>query len=366
MCAATILSPRRRSRTVQLGAVSVGGDAPISIQSMCSTDTRDVATTGAQIRALAEAGCEIVRVAVPDAEALAALEPICAASPLPVVADIHFDHRLALGAIERGAAGLRYNPGNIGSPERVRELARAAGARGVPIRIGVNAGSLERELLARHGGRTAEALCESALAHAALLEEVGFSEIKLSLKASDPLTTVAAYRLCAARCDYPLHLGLTEAGTLVAGAVRSSLALGLLLAEGIGDTIRISLSADPVEEVWVARQLLRALGLRREGLELVSCPRCGRSTVEVHGMAERVERRLRHLREPITVAVMGCEVNGPGEASAADLGIAGARGGWLLFRGGEKLRRIASAEEAEEVLCAEALALASSRRSQGT
>lgn len=358
---AAVLSPRRTSRRVQIGPVAVGGGAPISIQSMCSTDTRDVETTLAEIRALAAAGCEIIRVAVPDEPALEALAELCAASPLPVVADIHFDHRLAIGAIARGAAGLRYNPGNIGSRPKIAELARAAGERGVPIRVGVNAGSLERSLLERHGGATPEALCESALAHAALLEDAGFSQIKLSLKASDPLTTIAAYRLCAARCDYPLHLGLTEAGTLVAGTARSALTLGVLLAEGIGDTIRVSLSADPREEIWVARQLLRALGLRREGLELVACPRCGRATVDVYGMAERVERRLRGVREAVSVAVMGCEVNGPGEARAADVGIAGARGGWLLFRAGEKLRRIAASEEAEEVLVAEALAIARGR-----
>ena len=255
-------------------------------------------------------------------------------------------------------AGLRYNPGNIGSRPRIAELARAAGERGVPIRVGVNAGSLDRRLLARHGGPTAEALVESALAHAALLEEAGFRDIKLSLKASDVATTVAAYRLCARSCDYPLHLGLTEAGTRITGAVRSSLALGLLLCEGIGDTLRVSLSADPVEEIWVARQLLRGLGLLSEGLELIACPRCGRATVDVYAMAERVELRLRSVRAPLRVAVMGCEVNGPGEARAADVGIAGGRGGWLLFVRGRRSRRLGSDADAEGALCDEALRLA--------
>jgi (E)-4-hydroxy-3-methylbut-2-enyl-diphosphate synthase len=337
--------------------VPVGGDAPVSIQSMCSTDTHQAESTLAQIRALQVAGCQIVRIAVPDEEALAPLAEICRQSPLPVVADIHFDYRLALGSLEQGVAGLRYNPGNIGARQRVAELARAAGERSVPIRVGVNAGSLDRRLLARHGGATAEALVESALAHAALLEEVGFRDVKLSLKASDVATTVAAYRLCARACDYPLHLGLTEAGTRLSGAVRSTLALGLLLADGIGDTLRVSLAADPVEEIWVARQLLRGLGLRSEGLELIACPRCGRASVDVYGMAERVEQRLRSVQAPLRVAVMGCEVNGPGEARAADLGIAGARGGWLLFVRGQRSMRLA-ADEAEDALVEEALRIA--------
>jgi len=357
---ATVLAARRRSQALDVGGVQVGGGAPVSIQSMCSTDTREVEPTLDQIAALDLAGCDIVRVAVPDQAAVAALHTICARSPLPVVADIHFDHRLAIASVQAGIAGLRYNPGNIGSRERVERLAAAAADRGVPIRIGVNAGSLSTSLRRKHGGATAEALVESALAHTALLEEVGFRAIKLSLKASDVLTTVAAYRLCARRCDYPLHLGVTEAGTLVPGTVKSSLALGILLAEGIGDTIRISLSTDPVEEIWVARQLLGALGLRQDGLELISCPRCGRATVDVYGMAERVERRLRHLRQPLRVAVMGCEVNGPGEARHADVGIAGAAGGWVLFAAGTKQRRL-SEQEAEEALVAEALCIAETR-----
>jgi len=324
---------------------------------MCSTDTRDPRAILKQISDLAGAGCDIVRVAVPDRRAVEALRHICEQSPLPVVADIHFQYRLALGALEAGVCGLRYNPGNIGSEGRVETLARAADDRGVPIRVGVNAGSLDPEILHRHGSATPEALVESALSHASLLEQVGFSSIKLSLKSSDVLTTIAAYRLCAERSDYPLHLGVTEAGPLISGTVKSAVALGVLLSEGIGDTIRISLSADPVEEVWAARQLLASLGLRNDGVTLSSCPRCGRCTVDVWAMAERVERRLRHLRHPIHVAVMGCEVNGPGEAKAADIGIAGAGGQWVLFAGGEQQRRIA-AEDAEEELVREVLRMA--------
>jgi (E)-4-hydroxy-3-methylbut-2-enyl-diphosphate synthase len=356
-----VLAPRRATRTVSLGGLAIGGGAPVSVQSMCSTDTRDVAATLAQIRALEAAGCDLARVAVSDTAAVEALSEICSASPLPVVADIHFDHRLAIASVEAGAAGLRYNPGNIGSRARVEALARAASDRGVPIRIGVNAGSLGTRLLRKHGSATVEALVESALEHAALLEEVGFSQIKLSLKASDVATTIAAYRLCAQRCDHPLHLGVTEAGTLVSGSVRSAAALSVLLAEGIGDTIRVSLSADPVEEVFVGRLLLQSLGLAREGFTLVSCPRCGRCTVDVYGMAERVERRLRHLRTPLRVAVMGCEVNGPGEARAADLGLAGAASTWVLFEGGRLVRRIPEGEDAEEVLVGEALRIAAAR-----
>lgn len=351
------LAPRRTSRPVKLGTVQVGGGAPISIQSMCTTDTRDWRETSAQIRRLAQAGCDIVRVAVVDEDAVEALGPTLDASPVPVVADIHFDYRLAIASVEAGVQGLRYNPGNIGSPERVRELARAASDHDVPIRVGVNAGSLGTKLMRKHGAATPAALLESALAHADLLEQAVFLRIKLSLKASDVLTTIEAYRLAATETDYPLHLGVTEAGTLVSGTVKSSAAMGILLAEGIGDTIRVSLSADPVEEVWVARQLLSSLGLGRPGLSLTSCPRCGRCSMDVFGMADRVEERLRHLETPLHVAVMGCEVNGPGEAKAADLGIAGAAGGWVLFRQGKQVRRL-SPDEAEEVLVEEALRLA--------
>ena len=352
----SLLASRRQSRSIQLGPVQVGGGAPVSIQSMCSTDTRDADATSRQIARLALAGCDIVRVAIVDQDAVQALEQIVAASPLPVVADIHFDYRLALASLEAGVHGLRYNPGNIGSRLRVEQLARAAADHGAPIRIGVNSGSLGTRLLRQHGAATPYALLESAQQHVELLEQVGFTQIKLSLKASDVPTTIAAYRLAAESTDYPLHLGVTEAGTLVSGTVKSCAAMAILLAEGIGDTIRVSLSADPTEEIWVARQLLGSLGLRDPGLSLTSCPSCGRCTVEVYEMAERVEQRLRHVSGALHVAVMGCEVNGPGEARAADIGIAGTAGGWVLFRGGQHLRKL-SAGEAEEVLVEEALAL---------
>lgn len=353
-------APRRKTRSVVLGSIQVGSDAPVSIQSMCSTDTRDVRATLDQIRALAAAGCDIVRVAVPDEEAADALHHICTDSPLPVVADIHLDHRLALKATTKGIAGLRYNPGNIGSDDHVMQLARAADDAGITVRIGVNAGSLNP----RQKTASPQALVDLALKHAKILESAGLHRIKLSLKASDVRTTIAANRLCADRCDYPLHLGLTEAGPLVSGTVKSTLVLGILLAEGIGDTIRVSLSADPVEEIRVAKQLLRSLGLRRGGLELISCPRCGRASVEVYEMAERVERRLSHLRQPLHVAVMGCEVNGPGEARAVDVGIAGSRGGWILFARGERIERMKT-DEAEQALVTTALRIAAERGRDG-
>lgn len=353
---ATLLAPRRPTRSLQLGKVAIGSGAPISIQSMCSTDTHDIDATLAQINAMREAGCDIARLAIPDEAAAHALGAICADSPLPVVADIHFDFKLALLALQQGISGLRYNPGNIGNRDRVEKLATAAASRHIPIRIGVNSGSLEVDLRRKYRGATAEALVESALNHAALLEEVGFKDIKLSLKASDVATTIAAYRLCSSRCDYPLHLGVTEAGTLVSGTVKSTAALAILLAEGIGDTIRVSLSADPVEEVWVARQLLASLGLRRGGLDLISCPTCGRASVDVYAMAERVEKRLRHLKSPLHVAIMGCEVNGPGEAKAADVGLAGTAGGWVLFVRGQIIKRLLD-QQAEEALIAEVIKL---------
>ncbi len=328
---------------------------------MCTTPTRDAQSTLEQIDTLARAGCDIVRVAVPDRATLSPLKTICSRSTLPVVADVHYDLRIALSALEQGISGLRYNPGNIGDQEQVAQLACLARRRRVPIRIGVNAASLDSRLLRLHGSATPHALVQSALEHVAVLESAGFRQIKLSLKASDVLTTVAAYRLCAERCDYPLHLGVTEAGTLVPGAVKSTLALGMLLAEGIGDTIRVSLSADPVEEVYVAREILRSLGLRSGGLEITSCPGCGRSAMDVHRVAHRVERRLRHLKESLHLAIMGCEVNGPGEARAADLGIAGAGGRFLLFARGVKQRFI-DPEEAEEVLIQEALKFLAERR----
>jgi (E)-4-hydroxy-3-methylbut-2-enyl-diphosphate synthase len=331
---------RRRTRPVQVGGVTVGGDAPVAVQSMCNTDTRDGAATLGQIRALAAAGCELARVAVPDADAASALQGIVAESPLPVIADIHFHHILALAALDAGVQGLRLNPGNIGARWKVAEVVAAARERRVPIRIGVNAGSLERELLERHGGPTPEALVASALGHVRLLEELDYPEIKVSLKGSRVPTTVAAYRMLAGQCDYPFHVGITEAGTVYRGAVKSAVGLGVLFYLGLGDTVRVSLTGDPVEEVRVAYWILGALGLRRRGVEVVSCPTCGRTRIGLVQLAEEVERRLAHLDAPLTVAVMGCEVNGPGEAREADFGIAGGKGEGLLFRHGEILRKL--------------------------
>jgi len=351
----------RTTRPLQVGGVAVGGGAPVSVQSMTNTDTRDVAATGAQIRALADAGCEIVRCAVPDAAAAAALTAIRAAAPVPLIADIHFDHRLALTAIDAGIDGLRINPGNIGESWKVRELVAACSERGIPIRIGVNAGSLEKELLARYGHPTAEAMVASALGHIRLLEDLGFHAIKVSLKASDVRRTVEAYRLLAQQVDYPLHVGITEAGTHWAGTIKSAVGIGALLLDGIGDTIRVSLTGDPVEEVRVGWEILKALGLRQRGPVFISCPTCGRCQIDLQTVAEEVERRLHDLPAPLTIAVMGCVVNGPGEAREADLGLAGGAGQGLIFKRGEVLRKVAQAEMAD-VLVAEAWRMAEESR----
>lgn len=341
---------RRLSRPVYVGGVQIGGGAPVAVQSMTKTDTRDVAKTVAQIRELAACGCEIIRVAVPDAEAAAALKEIKAASPIPVIADIHFDYRLALAALAAGVDGLRLNPGNIGRRDRVRLVVREAKERGVPIRIGVNAGSLERRLLEKHGGVTAEAMVESARDHVALLEEMDFTAIKVSVKAAEVPLMVAAYRKLAREIDYPLHVGVTEAGTLRAGLVKSALGIGMLLAEGIGDTIRVSLTAEPRHEVWAGWEILKALGLRQRGVELVSCPTCGRCEIDLVGIATTVEERLQGVTTPLKVAVMGCVVNGPGEARDADIGIAGGKGVGLLFRKGEPVRTVPEAALVEELI----------------
>src|SRR5512141_3148470 len=355
------ISERRRTRPVQVGAVQVGGGAPIAVQSMTTTDTRDAAATLGQSRALAEAGADLVRLAVPDAEAAAALPAIVRPSPVPLVADIHFDYRLALAALDAGIQGVRLNPGNIGSRERVREVVRAARARSVPIRIGVNAGSLEKDIVEKHGWPTAEGMVESAERHIRFLEDEGYREIKVSLKAHDVAMTVQANRLFSERFDYPLHLGVTEAGTLLAGTVKSAAGLGILLGEGIGDTIRVSLTADPVEEVRVARLLLKSLGLKFGGATMTSCPTCGRCSVDMIPIAERVEKRLATVKGEVSVAVMGCEVNGPGEAAAADVGVAYGHGGvGLLFKDGKIVKRM-KAEELEDAVVSEALALAASR-----
>jgi len=328
---------RRVTRRIRVGSVAVGGGAPVSVQTMTKTDTRDVAATVAQIRSVQSLGCDIVRVAVPDAAAASALTEIRGRVSVPLVADVHFDHRLARAALETGVDGLRINPGNIGGREKLRGIIEAAGERNVPIRIGVNGGSLERDLLDRYGGSTPEALVESAMRNVAILEELGHRQIKISVKASDVRRTVAAYRLLAEKTDYPLHLGVTEAGTFLSGTVRSSVALGLLLSEGIGDTLRVSLTDTPEHEVQVGQEILRSVGMREAGPAVISCPTCGRVEVDVLGMAQRVEAELeRYYREtpgaprPL-VAVMGCMVNGPGEAREADIAIAGGKGQFALY-----------------------------------
>ena len=341
---------RRPSRRIHVGGVAVGGGAPVSVQSMTNTDTRDSAATLAQIERLAVAGCEIARCAVPDEEAAAALGAICANSSLPLIADIHFDHRLALRALDAGVDGLRLNPGNIGARWKVEEVVRACRERAVPIRIGVNGGSLERELLERYGHPTPAAMVESALGHIRLLEDLGFDAIKVSLKASDIRRTVEAYRLLARQVDYPLHIGITEAGTTWSGTVKSAVGLGVLLYEGLGDTLRVSLTGDPVEEVRVGWEILKSLGLRERGPVFVSCPTCGRCQVDLIAVAEEVERRLHDLPQTLTVAVMGCVVNGPGEAREADVGLAGGKGQALLFRKGEVVRKVAESEMVEALI----------------
>jgi (E)-4-hydroxy-3-methylbut-2-enyl-diphosphate synthase len=335
---------RRKTRQIQLGDVKVGGDAPVTVQSMTKTDTRDVRATVGQIWALEAAGCEIVRVAVPVREAAEQLGEIRRKIRIPLVADIHFNHKLALMALEQGVDGLRLNPGNIGPRWCIDEVIKAASERKIPIRIGVNGGSLEKDLLAKFNGPTAEGMVESALRHIGILEDLGYSEIKVSLKASDPLMMIEAYRALARKVDYPLHLGVTEAGTPAAGAVKSAVGIGTLLAEGIGDTIRVSLAADPVEEVRVGIEILKSLGLKREGLTFVACPSCGRADIDLVGLAKKVEERMRpYANKDIHVAVMGCEVNGPGEARAADIGVAGGKGIGLIFRKGEVIRKVPEA-----------------------
>jgi (E)-4-hydroxy-3-methylbut-2-enyl-diphosphate synthase len=346
----------RITRRIHVGDVAVGGGAPVSVQSMTSTDTRDVAATLAQIGRLAEAGCEVVRCAVPDEEAALALKAIRAGSSIPVIADIHFDHRLALTALAGGVDGLRLNPGNIGERWKVEEVVRACAERRVPIRIGVNGGSLEKDLLRKYGHPTAEAMVESALGHVRILEELNHRDIKISLKASDIRRTVAAYRLLTREVDYPLHIGITEAGTTWSGTIKSAIGLGVLLHEGIGDTLRVSLTGDPVEEVKVGWEILKALELRERGPVFISCPTCGRCQIDLIPIAEEVERRLRDLPKKLTIAVMGCVVNGPGEAREADIGIAGGPGQGLLFRKGEVIRKVPQAELADAMV-AEALKL---------
>lgn len=340
---------RKNTRQIKIGGIPIGGGAQISVQSMTNTKTTDTAATITQINALTAAGCDIVRLAVPDMDAAKNLGSIVEKSPVPLVADIHFDYRLALEAINQGISALRLNPGNIGDHERVRMVVTAAKAANIPIRIGVNAGSLDKKLLEKYGGVTAEALVESAMEHVRILEELDFYDMKISLKAHDVPLTLAAYRLMHETVDYPLHLGITEAGTPTTGIIKSSVGIGALLAEGIGDTLRISLTGDPVIEVKVAREILKSLGLREYGPTLVSCPTCGRTCIDLPAIAARVEKRLEEIKEPISVAVMGCVVNGPGEARDADVGIAGGKGEGLVFRHGEVLRKVQENELVDEL-----------------
>jgi (E)-4-hydroxy-3-methylbut-2-enyl-diphosphate synthase len=352
-----MMTPRRLSNALRIGNVPVGAGAPIAVQSMCNTDTRDVAASLAQIRALAEAGCEIVRLAVPDMAAASALGQIKKSSPLPVIADIHFDHRLALAAIASGVDGLRLNPGNIRDPEKVKLVVRAAKERQIPIRVGVNAGSLpplsdeeHQATLDELHASLPQRMVDAALGHVRLLENLDFDLIKVSLKAFDVPTTVAAYRLIADVVPYPLHLGITEAGRPWAGGVRSAVGLGILLFEGLGDTIRVSLTGDPLDEVKTAFEILKALNLRQRGATLVSCPTCGRTEIDLIGLAEQVEERLKTVRKPIKVAVMGCVVNGPGEARDADVGIAGGKGKAIIFRKGQVVRTVPESEMLEALM----------------
>ncbi len=338
---------RKQTKQISLGTLQIGGSAPIAVQSMCNTDTRDATKTIEQISQLEKAGCEIVRLAVPDTEAAKALGTIRKGTNLPLIADIHFDYRLALESVKHGMNGLRINPGNIGGKDKVSEVVRACKDKGIPIRIGVNAGSLEKHLLEKYRHPTPEAIVESAFGHIRILEEMDFANLKVSLKASDVLTTVAAYRLFSEKSDYPLHIGISEAGTLYSGTIKSSVGLGVLLSEGIGDTLRVSLTADPVEEVRVAYEILKALKIRQRGVNIISCPTCGRTEIDIIGLAQEVEKRLAHIKEPIIVAVMGCVVNGPGEAREADVGIAGGKGVGLLFKHGEIVTKLSEAELAD-------------------
>jgi len=338
------IQTRRSTKQITIGRLKIGGGAPVVVQSMTKTDTRDVAATVAQIKKLETANCEVVRVAVVDFDAAKAIKAIRKGIKIPIIADIHFDHRLAIEAMASGAEGLRINPGNIGSKQKIKEVVTAAKDKGIPIRIGVNAGSLEKDLLKKYGHPTAEALVESAGRHIRILEDMGFTAIKVSLKASDVLKTVEAYRLFSEKFDYPLHIGISEAGPAFSGTIKSAVGLGILLSEGIGDTIRVSLTANPVEEVRVAYEILKCLHLRQKGPEIVSCPTCGRCQVDIKGIVGRVETKLAEINAPVKVAVMGCVVNGPGEAREADIGIAGGKGIGILFKHGKVIRKVKEQE----------------------
>jgi (E)-4-hydroxy-3-methylbut-2-enyl-diphosphate synthase len=332
---------RKRTRQITVGKVKIGGSAPIAVQSMTNTPTQNIAATVSQIKRLQEAGCEIVRVAVPDQEAAAAVAAIKAQIDIPLIADIHFNYRLAIAAAKSGADGLRLNPGNIGGRQKIKAVVECAKDHAIPIRIGVNAGSLEKDIIKKYNGVTPAGMAESGLRHVDLLRSLDFHQIKISLKASDVQRTVAAYRLLSAKTDLPLHVGVTEAGALYPGIVKSALGIGMLLAEGIGDTIRVSLTRDPVEEVRVGFEILRALGIRQRGPEIIACPTCGRCNINLFEIVERVERALMTTAEPLKIAIMGCVVNGPGEAKEVDIGIAGGDGSGVLFRKGKVIKKFA-------------------------
>ena len=343
---------RRKTKQIMVGNVPIGSDAPIVIQSMTNTRTSDASSTLVQIKALAAAGCQIVRCTVPDEQAAAALPQIISGSPIPVIADIHFDYKMALASIEAGVHGLRLNPGNIGGADRVRQVAAAAKAKNIPIRVGVNTGSLEKEFLQKYGGVTADAMVESAMKQVRILEEQGFDQIKISLKASNVSLMLEAYRKLAQLTDYPFHIGVTEAGTVKRGSIKSAVGIGALLSQGIGDTIRVSLAADPVEEIFVAKEILRSLGLYKKGAEFIVCPTCGRTRIAVADIASKIEAAVEKMNidKQIKIAVMGCVVNGPGEAREADIGIAGGDGEGLLFMKGETIAKYPQEQLVDELL----------------
>lgn len=340
---------RLKTKKIKVGNTYIGGDSPISVQSMTNTDTRDIISTVNQIKALESAGCDIVRCAVPDMEACEALKSIITQIQIPLVADIHFDYNLALKSIDNGVSALRINPGNIGSEEKIKLIAEKAQFREIPIRIGVNSGSLEKDLLQKYGV-TSQSLVESALRHASLLEKYNFDNIVISIKSSNVLQMIDGYRLISQKVDYPLHVGVTESGTLWKGTIKSSIGIGTLLCEGIGDTIRVSLTGDPVEEIKVGKEILKSIGLKTEGYEFISCPTCGRTEINLIHIANEVEKRLEKLNKNIKVAVMGCVVNGPGEAREADIGIAGGKGEGLIFKKGQIIKKVPEAELVNELI----------------
>lgn len=341
---------RRESTKIKIGNISIGGDSPVTIQSMTNTDTRDIKKTVKQIKELEDAGCEIIRTAVPDMEAAVALKNIKESIGIPLVADIHFDYKLALESIKNGIDGLRINPGNIGSELKIREVVAAAKVYSVPIRIGVNTGSLEKDILEKYGTPTPEALVESALRHVYILEKYNFSDIVISVKSSNVQDNIKSYKLLAEKTKYPLHLGVTEAGTIFSGTIKSSIGIGALLSEGIGDTIRVSLTDSPLEEIKVGKEILKACGLRNFGIELVACPTCGRTNINLIELAKKAEKILMNINKPVKVAIMGCAVNGPGEAREADIGIAGGIGEGLIFKKGQILRKVPEEKLLDELI----------------